>query len=1762
MVALGGSDESRAKLAELGGEEQTVFKSYDGGIQAILFAPSAGKISSDDWLAKFPMAQFAESELADILKIRPDASGAFAEADVKSAIVRSNELAEALAAEEAAAALVPFFDEPSTPVFQGFDAPSSAALVVVEGSGFDSSPASPNPAPAKPLEVNTPAAQIPTAEPEVQPSVVAEPALSSPPTPAVPREPVLSQWIRTLHADDERGIVEVAHGVTGIVDTRFAEIMAQNPSSLMLRGRGLAVARQLLGAMPEDKRAVLNVLGSQVQLVAELNAIQAVDGAWPIIGATWGKPVGNDAMIILMLDGTLPEDRWIKHLEVNQMRRVSSEAEMAAFINEIWRNTYGQQGAEIVSGPAIVPTPGNAEHLGNDAGRGSVPTVRPATQRAGLAAVDGPGAGPTDSGRDRPGRDDAAGSGATGGDLSAVDQRQASANRVSEPARTGSGAAQPRANSGNTGGDDRGVSGRQPGGRRSNDEQPGHGGEQEVSTGGAGQRDAVQPRARRADRKDRSQLIREETSDDRRQTYIPGSRIPAQGTMVPLNLASPIQRALDKVQQEYGDIDQFVGERLGFDVDGLIDRFFAEQVDALALGLRSLDRRKGFVLGDMTGIGKGRVLAGLIRYGIRQEIPVIFITDRPPLFNSMAREIAVMGSHHLINQENLLVVNSDEVVTSEMGDELCRGLPTGEMRELIMRGGIPADVKLIFATHSQLSHAADEGTKAQWLIQVARGALVLVDESHLSAGTDSHCGKNLRAMLENAHGQVYSSSTFAKETKNLSLYSQTDLGLIPGGQAALLDQLQRGGAAAQEAIPVLLAEEGQYIRREHDLSQAIYRTLEASPEKSEQIRHRMDSVSSALRHMLAVQSIVSGLAARYNTGTRRTGETIIEAAGRTIGLQSNHFSSGIHHFTSQALLAVQADALADAAIESLRNGEKPAFMVKSTMDAVIGDMALALLEEGTNADGAVVEASFAQVLKRMAERCLQVRLEARNGRGTFQLNLLDPVTRMPRGARANDVFTTMLDRVQGDLQLEMAAFEQALAAIPADIPLSPLDHIRERIEAAGFTMGELTGRTWKLSRVSETEYQISRRLDGHKRQRQTIINNYNSGVTGAILLNKVGAAGIDLHADLRFKDQSLRNMMLIDFDDDINVVMQTMGRVFRANQAIPPAYSMWNSPIPVSRRPMAVLRRKLANLMAQTRGSREVDGADQMPDLFNWVGDEVALEYLRNNPLIARRLDIELGREEERIRLGNSGLINRLTGLALLLPCDAQEDLFDDLEDAYLNKIESLQSRGISPFHSRHLDIKAKVVDEMEIDARSGESVFQAAVSLKKLRYEIDIHSFRSEELVQIQDRNRDHLTRDGGASIEFGEYPIAAVLPQIRETLRERQQQTFDLFLHERFGSIEEALSSTHDNAVAKSEKTLLAFEALSNVLKIGSAVRLDVGRDTPLVANVVGIHPPRNALTHSLIAWEVQLVSPDTEYRSFRTGLDRLVADAEQYLLREAAAAEAPDEFHMTLDQAMFCPDLTFPAVRVEGEPAYDRYDAAPAGKVEIERFMLSGNLLRAIEIARLEAKGLPCSFTLADGAREQGVLMPADYDGVTLMRRPVVLDSAELALMMVKRMHEARQLKSYVMPIDIRDSTIENARPNQDSRQSVSEFVVKVVVANDAFVLELHVPRAQRKSGWLLKDVDLKDLASGADWEKAGADLKLQLGSYSQNDLRSGRAIGLFEPIMDRLSDLGVFIKTPDKLREAREWRNEFLHERVAQVAGDPGLVHTLHAPEMGA
>ena len=58
-----------------------------------------------------------------------------------------------------------------------------------------------------------------------------------------------------------------------------------------------------------------------------------------------------------------------------------------------------------------------------------------------------------------------------------------------------------------------------------------------------------------------------------------------------------------------------------------------EQVDALALALHALHQGRGFIEADETGIGKGRVLAGLAQWAWRERRLVLFLTEKPNLFS-------------------------------------------------------------------------------------------------------------------------------------------------------------------------------------------------------------------------------------------------------------------------------------------------------------------------------------------------------------------------------------------------------------------------------------------------------------------------------------------------------------------------------------------------------------------------------------------------------------------------------------------------------------------------------------------------------------------------------------------------------------------------------------------------------------------------------------------------------------------------------------------------------------------------------------------------------------------------------------------------------------------------------------------------------------------------------------------------------------------------------------------------------------------------
>ena len=68
--------------------------------------------------------------------------------------------------------------------------------------------------------------------------------------------------------------------------------------------------------------------------------------------------------------------------------------------------------------------------------------------------------------------------------------------------------------------------------------------------------------------------------------------------------------------------------------------------------------RRGFFIGDQTGVGKGRFVAAMLRYGSRKGMVPIFVTVKPALYADMIRDLLYIGmadSHKriLITNENI-----------------------------------------------------------------------------------------------------------------------------------------------------------------------------------------------------------------------------------------------------------------------------------------------------------------------------------------------------------------------------------------------------------------------------------------------------------------------------------------------------------------------------------------------------------------------------------------------------------------------------------------------------------------------------------------------------------------------------------------------------------------------------------------------------------------------------------------------------------------------------------------------------------------------------------------------------------------------------------------------------------------------------------------------------------------------------------------------------------------------------------------------------
>jgi predicted RNA methylase len=1017
--------------------------------------------------------------------------------------------------------------------------------------------------------------------------------------------------------------------------------------------------------------------------------------------------------------------------------------------------------------------------------------------------------------------------------------------------------------------------------------------------------------------------------------YIPKSRAGRVGTQVPVNMGTALRRALDALEGVVGPVDTYVMDRLGYDSrDSLFKALSAEQIDACALAIANVERGSGFVLGDQTGIGKGRVVAAMIRYARNRGILPIFVTRDTPLYADMIRDledIGVQGFRPLPTNSNLKLPLPDGRTLKTDAT-----LHKRELEQLADSGQI-GNYDGIFTTYHQMQTVrGKETSRRNFLRQFGKNSLLILDESHEAGGSMSDrrkakqdCAPNradfARELVADAVGVVYSSATFAKAPEVMDLYGRTDMREAVDSMSSLTSMVANGGIPLQQTLATMLTEAGQYCRRERSFEGVTFKPAEVAV--NQEVAENISRIMAGIMQFDRCKKVaVKGMDKQLKKEAKAV---MPDGSTGAAGASSTNFTSIMHNLIDQMLFALKADATVEQALQLLQqdNPEKPVIALANTM----GSFIQAYAEQHDLAVGDPLDMDFGDLLRRYLERSRDV------------------IVGNPYGEKRR---IHLSDDELGEEGL--AHYYDVLAIIRetdfTGVPISPIDHITQRLSAAGFRVGEVTGREHIIGydRDGAATYQ---RRSGKERSKATAVETvkaFNDGHLDVIILNSSGSTGISLHASDKFADQSPRHMLLAQCERDINVVMQMLGRIHRTGQVVPPSFTLLMADIPAEKRPGIVLMRKMASLSANTTAARSSGIAlESVPDFLNVYGDQVVTELMMFHPDIHERLDFPL--KDYDGGLADSGATQRVTGRIPLLPIAEQTFLYDLIEQRYTAFLRQQEALGESLLEASTLDLDAKTMARMEVmPADEGSSspfcgpVYLEAVDIKTPR--------KPYPTLSVINTVRQHLGLDTVTSTDEHDYDSTETRAQdvARGMINALEQEAH--------------LYRLMKPAAAKSlDKQLNHVKGVLNEFRPGDPIRLVTSKGDVSYGIVARVWRPveGKGSPSAPSAWEVHLLLADS-LREISLPLSRINTG------RDRAATLSRQEHD------------------ANGDEIYATFDMRQQHNREM-RQIFTGNLLRAYG----KYPGHLVNFTDQQGRIRQGLMTGRGFDiEQSLEQEPVLM------------------------------------------------------------------------------------------------------------------------------------------------------------------------------
>ena len=1181
-------------------------------------------------------------------------------------------------------------------------------------------------------------------------------------------------------------------------------------------------------------------------------------------------------------------------------------------------------------------------------------------------------------------------------------------------------------------------------------------------------------------------------------------------SVVPANQAQVLADSLANI----GDVDQFLVDQLGYSSkDELFSYLAAEQIDSVSLAINQMNKGNGFIIGDMTGVGKGRQGAALIRYAVRKGYNPIYFTQKPALFSDNYRDLADIGSGDL--RPFIIASDPKNAAITDASGNVVHKLPTDKEKkrvfDYIMKNGkLPEEYDYVITTYSQINNgtkeyepkedgiaekdksykkkspsAADKsGQERRDVIQaLSKDNIMILDESHTAGGSGGG-SMYMQYIMPKVKGVTFLSATFAKRADNMPIYAmKTDLSKSGISPQDMIEAISQGGVTLQEIMSKQLVQSGQMIRRERSFQGVTIDWMPVSEEEDAVQRKQFDEVSSIFSDIRAFQKdyitpIVEGISEELS---EQGGYSDLQQGTAELGVTNTPFASKMYNLVNQLLFSLKADAVANRVIENLKNGFKPVISFTNTMEGFLDEA-----PKDTPMDKAP---NFSATLMRALDGVMRY----------TETNL--------KGEKENKFFT--VNDLPEAGQNKYYEIREKIENLSADLPISPMDAIKMKIQKAGYKVGEITGRTLEMVQDENGKYVIQNRKD---RDKKSAARDFNNGQLDVLMVNKSGSTGISLHASPKFEDQRQRVMVFAQFQSDINDEVQMRGRIDRTGQKFRGKYEYIMSSIPAEQRLQMMFKAKLKSLDANTTSSQKSKFNEmEVVDYLNKYGDDVTWQYMLEHPELSEKLGDPLkiltseGEESQSgdtNTAGKEGCAAKIARYLPFLPVKEQEEVFKDITDAYNVKIQLLNDAGENDLEITTMPLKAKTISKKiwkpGTDPNSG-NAFADNTYLEEVEVDVLKKPMKAEEIKSTVSRMTSGEPFNEWLDNRIKEInslydgKIATLKERLDQSALERSEKAKKNYIEKSKEARKNGKNEFTDEEIGKMSEVVVedimkkskeSFIKQKNVIEARREnIRKQINSFTPMKPLVIPFNLDETLVT---------IMPSRGMFLGYKFSKDYSPSSSTAIF----ATLDGRRKVEIPLNQ-----EKAFNSIRMNTmmQPTYlkdlnvDTWDSYVPTQTRKKAYIVTGNLLQAlVDTKKSEnVKGYLVSYSTIEGDTKQGILMSDNF-------KPENLTTSA--------------------PISSRLIQI------QQGETVISEDKRVIVEKNTGWRsgYALKVPKSKKQGGEFFEDNKLRSLADNKEFTTRG--------NYMVADISSDN----LSKVLDRLSKMGVTVSKKAKLENSKDVR----------------------------